>query len=98
MVMFVSNGFIKLNRELLDHWLWQDRPFSKGQAWVDLIFLADYSDEDVLLKGEIIPCRRGELRHSINYLSERWGWSRGKVTRFLNTLEADGVIQGGDPQ
>jgi hypothetical protein len=37
----VGKGFVSIHREIMDHWIWQDKPVSKGQAWVDLILLAN---------------------------------------------------------
>ena len=35
------NGYIKLHRSLMDNPLWTEKPFSRGQAWVDLLMLAN---------------------------------------------------------
>ena len=40
-----NQGYIKLYRSIFNHWLWQDKPFSRGQAFVDLILLANYKDK-----------------------------------------------------
>lgn len=77
----------------MDHWVWQDRPVSKGQAWVDLIMLANYKSKKFSYKDSIIEGKRGTVYRSISYLAERWGWSRDKATRFLRQLEADGMVQ-----
>lgn len=87
------NGWIKVSRSLSEHWLWHDEPFSRGQAWIDLLMLADYKDNKVAYKGEIIDSKRGDVNRSITYLADRWQWSRDKVRRFLKTLEADGMIR-----
>ena len=36
--------------------------------------------------------RRGELRGAVRYLAERWSWSKNRVSRFLEQLEAEGAI------
>ena len=86
------NGFFKIDRQLFDHWLWQDKPFSKGQAWIDLIGLANYEDGKAAYKGQVIECKRGTVCRSISFLAERWGWSRDKTRRFLKLLETDSMI------
>lgn len=88
-----SQGYIKLYRSIFNHWLWQDKPFSRGQAFVDLILLANYKDRKELYKDELIVKKRGDVNLSIIYLEERWGWSRNKVTRFLSVLENDEIIK-----
>lgn len=87
-----SKGWVSIHRTLLDHWLWKDRPFSKGQAWIDLILLANFEDKKIAYKGEIELCRRGTVNLSILELSKRWGWDRKTVRRFLSVLERDQMV------
>ena len=86
-------GYIKLNRSLQNSWLWKDKPFSKGQAWIDLIFLAKYKNEKFPFKNKIISGERGTVYKSMTELSERWGWSRDRVRFFLNQLQDNESIQ-----
>ena len=85
-------GFFKIDRDLLSHYLWKDTPFSKGQAWIDLIGLACYKDSTDMYNGQIIHCERGKVYKTYSYLSRRWGWSRKKVTSFIRALEGDGMV------
>ena len=66
-------GWVPVSRELQDHWMWEDKPFAHGQAWIDLIMLANYEDTKMPYKGEIITCERGTVNLSISYLANRWG-------------------------
>lgn len=88
----MEQGWISVYRRLQDHWLWEDKPFSKGQAWIDLIMLANHEDKKIPYKGEIITCKSGDVNRSIQQLSARWGWSRDKTRKFLTMLEADGMV------
>lgn len=63
-----------------------------ARAWIDLLLLANYEDKKIPYKGEVIVCKRGDVNLSISALAKRWGWSRDKVRRFLNLLEADGMV------
>ena len=85
-------GWVPVSRELQDHWMWDDKPFAHGQAWIDLIMLANYEDTKMPYKGEIITCERGTVNLSISHLANRWGWSRHKTRDFLNLLESDGMV------
>lgn len=85
-------GWITLDRKLFNHWLWEDKPFSRGQAWIDLIALANYDDSKTLYKGRLIHCKRGTVYRSISYLANRWGWSRKKTRDFLSVLEGDNIV------
>lgn len=80
-------------RSILDHWVWKDRPFSKGQAWVDMILLAQYNPCKKVINGVLIPMEEGQLAWPKYVLAERWGWSRDKVERYLKMLEDDSMIR-----
>ena len=82
-----SNGWIKLYRKLQDNTLWQDKPFSKGQAWIDLLLDVNHKEREILLGNEIIKVQPGEKITSIRLLCEQWGWSNTKVKKFLDLLE-----------
>jgi uncharacterized phage protein (TIGR02220 family) len=84
-----GKGYISLHRELQDHWLWKITPFSKGQAWIDLLLRTSYLSHEY--KGEIQE--RGNFTTSILNLSESWGWSRHKVKDFLILLQNDSMIE-----
>lgn len=85
-------GYVSIHREIMEHWIWQDKPVSKGQAWVDLILLANYKTEKFPFKNMVVEGKRGTIYRSITQLGERWGWSRNKVKRFLEMLESDGMV------
>lgn len=86
-----QQGYILLNRSIQDNWLWQEYPFSYGQAWIDLLMLANFEDYKTAYKGEIIICKRGDVNYSISYLANRWKWDRKTVRKFLSLLESDGM-------
>lgn len=87
-------GYIKLYRQIAENPIWQIKPFSEGQAWVDILCITNYEKGFIKTKnGEIVPLERGECGYSVLTLSERWGWSRGKVKRFFCLLEKQKMIQ-----
>ncbi len=88
----MKQGWVSVHRQIQDHWLWEDKPFSQGQAWIDLIMLANYENKKMPYKGEVITCERGTVNLSISYLANRWGWSRKRAKNFLNLLESDGMV------
>lgn len=87
-----DKGYIYLERKIRDHWLWDDKPFSMAQAWIDLILSANHENKDIVWNGTKLTIRRGQLMTSIAKLAERWGWNRKKVRRFLNALEMDNSL------
>lgn len=92
--MSTDKGYIKLYRDIRDHWIWNSEPapFSRLKAWIDLIMMANHEDRKVLFDGEPMLIRRGETLTSIRKLSARWGWSNRKTMRFLDGLQRDGMV------
>lgn len=87
-----KKGFIKLYRSLQKHWLWQEKPFSKGQAWVDILMECNHSDRKVLIGNNLILCKRGESLNSLDTWARSWGWNKSSVRRFINCLEKDEMV------
>lgn len=88
----MAQGWISIHRQLQSHWLWDDKPFSKGQAWIDMLLLANHSDNKFLLGNELLEVKTGSFVTSELKLMDRWGWSKAKVRAFLTMLEQDGMI------
>jgi len=86
-------GWIKLHRSLHEHWLYKEkRLFSKYEAWIDLLLLANHEDGKVLFGNKLIEIKRGQRVTSIRKLGERWQWSNNKVTQFLHVLKLEGMV------
>lgn len=88
----MGKGYIKLNREIQDSWLWNEKPFSRAQAWIDLLLLANYKDTKEVYRGQLVHRKRGQVACGMQYLADKWGWSRGKVKRFMAILEQDNMV------
>ena len=87
-----NKGYIKLHRQLQDCPMWYEDRFSKGQAWVDLLLLANHSDKKILFNGDFIVVKRGQYLTSMVKLAEKWKWDRKTVNKFLKLLEKDKMI------
>lgn len=85
-------GWIKLHRSLLDNPMWLQKPFSEGQAWVDLLMLAETEEKDFVVNGCTVHQKPGEVRTSKKYLMERWGWTRRKIDGVFYSWEHDHKI------
>lgn len=83
----MDRGYIKLFRRLSESDLWLSEPFTRGQAWVDLVLLANHKPGFIRVRGVRVELKRGQVGWSEVKLAARWRWSRGKVKRFLNELE-----------
>ena len=85
-------GWISLHRQIMNSWLWEDKPFAYGQAWTDMLLMANNKAQKFPLGNEIVTVGEGEFITSELKLMERWGWSKSKLRRFLNLLESDEMI------
>jgi len=72
--------------------LWLSEPFTKGQAWVDLIGLATFEYTYFYVRGVKVELERGQVGWSEPKLADRWKWSRTKLRKFLNDLEKEQQI------
>lgn len=86
-------GWISIHRKIKDHWVWDEKPFSKGQAWIDILLMANHADKKILLGNELIEVKRGSFITSEKKLMENWGWGKEKVRKFLQVLQDDGMIE-----
>ena len=90
----IKQGFIFLHRSILDNPLFNCEEYSKGQAWVTILLLANHKEGYITCKnGEVVKIFRGECGYSELALADIFKWSRGKVKRFLNWLENEKMIQ-----
>lgn len=80
-------GWVKLHRRIVESPDYFAEPFTRTQAWIDLILLANFDDSYIRVKGVRVKVHRGEIITSSVALAKRWMWSRGKVLRFLDELE-----------
>ena len=80
-------GWVKIHRSLINNCYWLEEPFTRGQAWIDLILLANHKQGHIRKRGILVEIGRGQVGHGQQTLADRWNWSRGKVIRFLKELE-----------
>jgi hypothetical protein len=79
--------WIKLYRNLGSSTSWLSEPFTRGQAWLDLLLLTNSKPGHKMVAGERVDIDRGQCGWSTIKLAERWQWSRGRVLRYLNYLQ-----------
>jgi DNA-binding transcriptional regulator YhcF (GntR family) len=84
------SGYVKINRAVLEHWIFKDA--WKFRCWIDLISLANYTEQKIEISGILFTCKRGESLRSLETLAKRWGCDKSKVRRFLKLLEKDNMI------
>lgn len=88
----MAKGWVVIYRSIMDNPLWEDKPFSRGQAWIDMILLASHKDTEFYFDGDMVSIEKGQIITSKRKLGDRWGWSNSKVNKFLNELEKVGML------
>ena len=81
-------GYVKLSRKAYAECpFWNEpRPFSRWEAWEDLIQSAAYKDHRRVVGGQVVDLQRGEILASLRFLAERWGWGLKRVRIFISLL------------
>ena len=89
----MARGWIRIYRKIQECVLWDDfEAFDRRSAWIDLLLLANHEDKKIVFDGKPMTVKAGQRITSIRLLSERWHWSKDRVRRFLDLLEAEGMI------
>lgn len=84
-------GWIKVHRDITRHWIFQDA--EKFKWWMDLLIMASYEDDKLLIGDSLVSLKRGQLNISLSFLATRWGRSKEKILNFLKLLESDRMIE-----
>jgi len=84
-------GEISLIRTLTDHAVWQGDLAVRG-AWIDLLLRANTDPATLLLRGELVTLKRGQLAWSINNLAKKWGVCESRASKMLAYLQQLGCI------
>ena len=85
------SGWIKVHRQLTNHWIWEKPEYLK--CWIDILMQANIEAKKVLIKGQLIEVGRGEVIYSYDTWANRWKMNKSKVVRFLKMLEKDLMIE-----
>lgn len=85
------SGWIKIHRDIATHWISQD--MEKLGRWLDLLVLASFEDNKVLVGDKLIEVKRGQMIASCDFLARRWGCSKSTVSKFLELLESDNMVE-----
>jgi len=83
-------GWIKLHRKIIDHWIYKD-PI-KFHWWIDILLMVNHEDNKVNIGFELFECKRGQSIMSLKNWSDRWNVNKDTARNFLKLLEKDGMI------
>ena len=83
-------GWIKVYRELADHWL--ARHPEKLGWWVLLLLKVAHEDKKVLVGNQMVELKRGQIIASLTFLAELWQTSKRTAERFVELLEKEQML------
>ena len=83
-------GWIKLSRDISNHWIWKDE--TKLKWWLDILLTVNFKDNKILMGNQLVECKRGQSVMSLQQWGERWKVDKNKVRNFFVLLEKDGMI------
>jgi len=79
--------FIIVPRSIFEPDAFEREPYSKREAFLDLVQLAAFEKTEVFIAGYKYVVERGTVIVSKSFLVKRWGWNVDKVRRYLQYLE-----------
>ena len=85
--------YIKLYRKVMENAIFLELPYDRWHAFEFLLLKARRFPTVTILKGKPIKLEVGQLICGEDKLASKWGWSRGKVKRYLDMLENLGMIK-----
>lgn len=88
--------FIMVPRSIFEAGEFEKERYTKREAFLDLVQMASFDTEEKVVNGESYRTERGQLVASRSFLSQRWGWDKNTVKRFLANMEASGRCTQGE--
>lgn len=86
----IKQGWIKVSRNITNHWLWDDPERLKW--WLDLSLMAVWEDRTVMHDNRMVHLQKGQLIASVSFLARRWDKCNNTVLKFLKQLENENLI------
>lgn len=83
-------GWIKIDRSILNHWIWQDEKYYRW--WMTILLLVNYEAKKFPVNGEIFICNPGESFRSIEEWGHLFGCAKKTVFKFFDLLKNDEMI------
>ena len=83
-------GWIKLHKKIMEHWMWDDPVILK--AWIDILLSVNYTDKKILFDGNLVTVEAGQIITSVRKLATRWKCSKERVNKILYLFEQDNML------
>ena len=88
--MAKNKGWIKLERSIMDHWIFQDAEYLR--AWLLFIFLANHEGKTVLINKVPTEIPAGAFHSSLSKIASMLNWNRKRVERYIEVLKRDKML------
>jgi len=88
-----DRGYIRLYRSVFAHAVFRPEPFTEREAWKWLLVKAAWKPIQVRLGEHLINLDRGQVVGAVRFLAAEWGWSRGKVERYVERLKNEAMLE-----
>lgn len=90
----MAEGWIKIHRSVLDHWLYKTKkPKTRREAWEDILMLVNYEKAQALIRGQLYECDRGQSLYSLDTWAEKFNWTKQMVRTFFDLLQREEMIK-----
>jgi len=87
----MNEGWIKLSRKLKNHWIWQTE--NRLKWWIDILLTVNHTDAKILIKGQLVECKRGQSIRSLESWAKDWNVAKSTVRDFFKLLEKDQMLR-----
>lgn len=84
-------GWIKIYREIQDHWIWQDNKYFKW--WATILLNVNHEEKKFPVGSELFVCNPGQSFRSIQQWTDLFSCSKPSTIKFFEMLKKDGMIQ-----
>lgn len=87
----MNKGWIKLFRDLMNHWIWQDDKYLRW--WLTILLTVNHSQSKFPVGCDIFICNPGQSFRSIESWAALFGCSKKTVIKFFDQLKNDEMIE-----
>ncbi len=81
------SGFFVVNREFWNDPDFRDGEMTQREAFLWLLSETAWKDRTKRVGSTLVSLKRGQACHSVRFMAKAWGWSKTRVTRYLNVLK-----------
>ncbi len=83
-------GWIKIHREIQNHWIYQDDRYFKW--WITILLNVNHTAMKFPVNGELVTCNPGESFRSINEWCGLFDCHKKTLYKFFSLCESDKMI------